>query len=149
MCWGHSGWISLVLNIFVKVVYSPNIVMGKENSPTVHCDCNGFCNMIFILFRLKCVTSTDFFLSANELFSKTFLDCFKCWLFLSLMWQIKQEFHSSGLMTDVDLDPSCTLNKKIRNAQLAQYNFILGQWQHTFVSVLSVIPVLIAFSLTT
>uniref|UniRef100_A0A669CQ80 threonine--tRNA ligase n=1 Tax=Oreochromis niloticus TaxID=8128 RepID=A0A669CQ80_ORENI len=37
----------------------------------------------------------------------------------------KQEFHSSGLMTDVDLDPSCTLNKKIRNAQLAQYNFIL------------------------
>uniref|UniRef100_A0A671RE31 threonine--tRNA ligase n=1 Tax=Sinocyclocheilus anshuiensis TaxID=1608454 RepID=A0A671RE31_9TELE len=29
------------------------------------------------------------------------------------------------LMTDVDLDPGCTLNKKIRNAQLAQYNFIL------------------------
>uniref|UniRef100_A0A669EV15 threonine--tRNA ligase n=1 Tax=Oreochromis niloticus TaxID=8128 RepID=A0A669EV15_ORENI len=48
--------------------------------------------------------------------------------------KVKQEFHSSGLMTDVDLDPSCTLNKKIRNAQLAQYNFILGQWQHTFVS---------------
>uniref|UniRef100_A0A669C3F4 threonine--tRNA ligase n=1 Tax=Oreochromis niloticus TaxID=8128 RepID=A0A669C3F4_ORENI len=39
--------------------------------------------------------------------------------------KVKQEFHSSGLMTDVDLDPSCTLNKKIRNAQLAQYNFIL------------------------
>lgn len=29
-------------------------------------------------------------------------------------------------MSDVDLDQSCTLNKKIRNAQLAQYNFILG-----------------------
>lgn len=28
-------------------------------------------------------------------------------------------------MSDVDLDQSCTLNKKIRNAQLAQYNFIL------------------------
>ncbi|KAK2837904.1 hypothetical protein Q5P01_015116 [Channa striata] len=39
--------------------------------------------------------------------------------------QVKQEFHSSGIMTDVDLDPGCTLNKKIRNAQLAQYNFIL------------------------
>ncbi|KAJ8263018.1 hypothetical protein COCON_G00154750 [Conger conger] len=39
--------------------------------------------------------------------------------------QVQQEFHSNGLMTDVDLDPSCTLNKKIRNAQLAQYNFIL------------------------
>lgn len=31
-------------------------------------------------------------------------------------------------MTDVDLDPGCTLNKKIRNAQLAQYNFILGEY---------------------
>lgn len=40
-------------------------------------------------------------------------------------------------MTDVDLDPGCTLNKKIRNAQLAQYNFILGQWEHSFLSLLS------------
>ncbi|AWP07514.1 putative threonine--tRNA ligase cytoplasmic isoform 2 [Scophthalmus maximus] len=39
--------------------------------------------------------------------------------------KVKQEFHNGGFMTDVDLDPSCTLNKKIRNAQLAQYNFIL------------------------
>ncbi|KAM7415838.1 hypothetical protein PAMA_018072 [Pampus argenteus] len=39
--------------------------------------------------------------------------------------QVQKEFHNSGLMTDVDLDPGCTLNKKIRNAQLAQYNFIL------------------------
>ena len=30
-------------------------------------------------------------------------------------------------MVDIDLDPGCTLNKKIRNAQLAQYNFILGK----------------------
>uniref|UniRef100_A0A8C4H9K1 threonine--tRNA ligase n=1 Tax=Dicentrarchus labrax TaxID=13489 RepID=A0A8C4H9K1_DICLA len=37
----------------------------------------------------------------------------------------QKEFHNGGLMTDVDLDPGCTLNKKIRNAQLAQYNFIL------------------------
>lgn len=48
-----------------------------------------------------------------------------------IMWQVKQDFHNNGFMTDVDLDPGCTLNKKIRNAQLAQYNFILGQWQHT------------------
>lgn len=39
--------------------------------------------------------------------------------------KVRQEFHKSGFMTDVDLDPGCTLNKKIRNAQLAQYNFIL------------------------
>ena len=43
------------------------------------------------------------------------------------MLQVKQEFHSNGFMSEVDLDPGCTLNKKIRNAQLAQYNFILGQ----------------------
>ncbi|XP_041792592.1 threonine--tRNA ligase 1, cytoplasmic [Chelmon rostratus] len=39
--------------------------------------------------------------------------------------KVKEEFHNSGFMTDVDLDAGCTLNKKIRNAQLAQYNFIL------------------------
>uniref|UniRef100_A0A3B3SFL7 threonine--tRNA ligase n=1 Tax=Paramormyrops kingsleyae TaxID=1676925 RepID=A0A3B3SFL7_9TELE len=39
--------------------------------------------------------------------------------------RVQQEFHSGGLMADVDLDQGCTLNKKIRNAQLAQYNFIL------------------------
>lgn len=41
--------------------------------------------------------------------------------------QVQSEFHNAGLKTDVDLDPGCTLNKKIRNAQLAQYNFILGK----------------------
>ncbi len=49
-------------------------------------------------------------------------------LFPWFMWQVRQEFHNSGFMADVDLDPGCTLNKKIRNAQLAQYNFILGQF---------------------
>ncbi|XP_029019500.1 threonine--tRNA ligase 1, cytoplasmic [Betta splendens] len=39
--------------------------------------------------------------------------------------KVRHEFHSSGLVADVDLDQGCTLNKKIRNAQLAQYNFIL------------------------
>ncbi|CAL8250060.1 unnamed protein product [Boreogadus saida] len=39
--------------------------------------------------------------------------------------KVQKEFHGAGLMTDVDVDPGCTLNKKIRNAQLAQYNFIL------------------------
>lgn len=40
--------------------------------------------------------------------------------------KVKQQFHDAGLMADVDVDPGCTLNKKIRNAQLAQCNFILG-----------------------
>ncbi|XP_036040740.1 threonine--tRNA ligase 2, cytoplasmic isoform X2 [Onychomys torridus] len=39
--------------------------------------------------------------------------------------QVSKECFEEGLMANVDLDDSCTLNKKIRNAQLAQYNFIL------------------------
>ncbi|XP_053514928.1 threonine--tRNA ligase 2, cytoplasmic isoform X2 [Artibeus jamaicensis] len=39
--------------------------------------------------------------------------------------QVSSAFFEGGFMADVDLDHSCTLNKKIRNAQLAQYNFIL------------------------
>ncbi|XP_068131649.1 threonine--tRNA ligase 2, cytoplasmic isoform X2 [Hyperolius riggenbachi] len=39
--------------------------------------------------------------------------------------QMCKDFFNAGFMADVDLDHSCTLNKKIRNAQLAQYNFIL------------------------
>ncbi|KAM5169436.1 threonine--tRNA ligase 1, cytoplasmic [Callospermophilus lateralis] len=39
--------------------------------------------------------------------------------------QVRQQFHDAKFMADIDLDPGCTLNKKIRNAQLAQYNFIL------------------------
>lgn len=33
--------------------------------------------------------------------------------------------HAEGFHVDLELDPGLTLNKKIRNAQLAQYNFIL------------------------
>ncbi|KAM9311870.1 threonine--tRNA ligase 1, cytoplasmic-like [Gastrophryne carolinensis] len=39
--------------------------------------------------------------------------------------EVCTKFYDAGFMADVDLDHSCTLNKKIRNAQLAQYNFIL------------------------
>uniref|UniRef100_A0A8C6USS5 threonine--tRNA ligase n=1 Tax=Neogobius melanostomus TaxID=47308 RepID=A0A8C6USS5_9GOBI len=36
-----------------------------------------------------------------------------------------KKFTEAGFNADADLDSSCLLNKKIRNAQLAQYNFIL------------------------
>uniref|UniRef100_A0A8C9WRM2 threonine--tRNA ligase n=1 Tax=Scleropages formosus TaxID=113540 RepID=A0A8C9WRM2_SCLFO len=39
--------------------------------------------------------------------------------------KVCKQFVEAGFMADVDLDSSCLLNKKIRNAQLAQYNFIL------------------------
>lgn len=37
-------------------------------------------------------------------------------------------------MAEADLDSSCLLNKKIRNAQLAQYNFILGRDHSTLIT---------------
>uniref|UniRef100_A0A8C1UH73 threonine--tRNA ligase n=1 Tax=Cyprinus carpio TaxID=7962 RepID=A0A8C1UH73_CYPCA len=39
--------------------------------------------------------------------------------------QVCERFVKAGFMADADLDSGCLLNKKIRNAQLAQYNFIL------------------------
>lgn len=44
-----------------------------------------------------------------------------------LTHQVCKQFTEAGFMADADLDSSCLLNKKIRNAQLAQYNFILGE----------------------
>uniref|UniRef100_A0A8C5CWU5 threonine--tRNA ligase n=1 Tax=Gadus morhua TaxID=8049 RepID=A0A8C5CWU5_GADMO len=39
--------------------------------------------------------------------------------------KVSPQFVEAGFMAEADLDSSCLLNKKIRNAQLAQYNFIL------------------------
>ncbi|VVC36880.1 TGS,Threonyl/alanyl tRNA synthetase, SAD,Beta-grasp domain,Threonine-tRNA ligase catalytic core [Cinara cedri] len=39
--------------------------------------------------------------------------------------KVKKQIYEAGFMCDVDIDHGDTLNKKIRNAQLAQYNFIL------------------------
>ncbi|XP_034246623.1 threonine--tRNA ligase 1, cytoplasmic isoform X1 [Thrips palmi] len=39
--------------------------------------------------------------------------------------KVKQQIFEAGFMCDVDVDDSDTMNKKIRNAQLAQYNFIM------------------------
>lgn len=36
-------------------------------------------------------------------------------------------FHEAGFMVDFNSDPGATLNKKIRSAQLAQYNYIFGK----------------------
>lgn len=41
--------------------------------------------------------------------------------------QVCKRFVEAGFMADADLDSGCLLNKKIRNAQLSQYNFILGK----------------------
>jgi len=40
--------------------------------------------------------------------------------------EIQKKLWLAGFQVDCDLDPGTTLNKKIRNNQLAQYNFIGG-----------------------
>jgi len=39
---------------------------------------------------------------------------------------VQEELFAVGYACDADIDAGDTMNKKIRNAQLAQYNFILG-----------------------
>lgn len=38
---------------------------------------------------------------------------------------VREQLHENGFMAESDLDDGDTMNKKIRNAQLAQFNFIL------------------------
>jgi len=38
--------------------------------------------------------------------------------------KVRNTIHLAGFVCDVDLDPGTTMNKKIRTAQMAQYNFI-------------------------
>ncbi|XP_034030592.1 threonine--tRNA ligase 1, cytoplasmic-like isoform X3 [Thalassophryne amazonica] len=46
--------------------------------------------------------------------------------------QVVQQFCEAGFMTDLNADQGATLNKKIRSAQLAQYNyiFVVGDAEH-------------------
>lgn len=47
-------------------------------------------------------------------------------------------FREAGFMADVSDDQGSTLNKKIRSAQLAQYNYIFGKdesWKATISAV--------------
>uniref|UniRef100_A0A8C7NKV7 threonine--tRNA ligase n=1 Tax=Oncorhynchus mykiss TaxID=8022 RepID=A0A8C7NKV7_ONCMY len=41
--------------------------------------------------------------------------------------QVVRQFREAGFMADADDDQGATLNKKIRSAQLAQYNYIFGK----------------------
>ncbi len=42
--------------------------------------------------------------------------------------QIYRQLRGAGFQVDIDTAPGDTFNKKIRNAQLAQYNYILGNY---------------------
>lgn len=46
---------------------------------------------------------------------------------LAPLIKVVRQFHEAGFMVDLNDDPGTTLNKKIRSAQLAQYNYIFGK----------------------
>ncbi|MEE6491304.1 hypothetical protein FKM82_016171 [Ascaphus truei] len=39
--------------------------------------------------------------------------------------EVQRKIHDKGFMVDINIDPGTSLNRKIRRAQMAQYNFIL------------------------
>ena len=39
--------------------------------------------------------------------------------------KVRQQLYEAGFQAESELDPGLTINKKVRNAQLAQFNFIL------------------------
>ena len=41
--------------------------------------------------------------------------------------EVKNTIYKAGFCCEVDVDAGDTMNKKIRNAQLAQFNFIFGK----------------------
>ena len=41
--------------------------------------------------------------------------------------KVQKMLKAEGYMIDVNVDNSDTMNKKVRNAQIAQYNFIFGE----------------------
>lgn len=55
---------------------------------------------------------------------------------------VQKKLFEAGFMVEVDIDAGDTMNKKIRNAQLAQFNFILGT---CFGTQLDLIVLLIEF----
>lgn len=46
---------------------------------------------------------------------------------LSWFDKVVQQFRQAAFLVDLNEDQGATLNKKIRSAQLAQYNYIFGK----------------------
>ena len=46
----------------------------------------------------------------------------------SYAMEVKSSLHEAGFCADCDTDDGNTMNKKVRNAQIAQYNYILGEF---------------------
>ena len=53
--------------------------------------------------------------------------------------KVRDDVYASGFMCDTDLDDSTTMNKKIRNGQVAQYNFIFGVFRRPTVAIVGAV----------
>lgn len=49
--------------------------------------------------------------------------------------KVARQFREAGFMVDLNDDQGATLNKKIRSAQLAQYNYIFGKMNNRIKSL--------------
>ena len=45
----------------------------------------------------------------------------------------------AGFCVEADTDDGNTMNKKVRNAQIAQFNFIFGEYQHRVTGLIGII----------
>jgi threonyl-tRNA synthetase len=61
-----------------------------------------------------------FWLSPNQVILITIAPAFDDYAL-----KVKNELYENGFECEFDMDASTTLNKKVRNAQIAHYNFIL------------------------
>lgn len=69
-----------------------------------------------------------FFTQEEDMKYQTFLKPRIIWIIPHCTdFQVHSKIHAQCYKIDMNLDTGETLNKKIRNAQLAQYNFILGK----------------------
>ena len=59
--------------------------------------------------------------------------------------KVQKMLKAEGYMIDVNVDNSDTMNKKVRNAQIAQYNFIFGESQTFLKSLREIIFFLFFF----
>lgn len=72
-------------------------------------------NFIVLLFEHLYKTFSE-----DEIFTER-------WNNVIFFGQVRQQLHDAGFMCEADVDDGNTLNKKVRNAQIAQFNFILGK----------------------
>lgn len=95
---------------------SPRQVMLVPINPS----CEDYANKVRVLFpKIDTAVSLKGVICLYSMLLITLSGIFLC--------QVCKQFTEAGFMADADLDSGCLLNKKIRNAQLAQYNFILGE----------------------